>query len=242
MTVYNLHGQEVYAVEAGSPNRQTAILIHGWSSSWYALSPLLQLLSLRFHCLAVDLPGYGQSPPLPGRTTLPAYADVLTELIARVSNGPVVLVGHSVGGMAGITLALRQPALVERLVLIALTITGGLSTYPNLVVTPVMLLERYGQDPTQETREARLVATLQPGQITGELAVLDQGLRSADLIAGPEGARLLALDREHLLALCEDDSVLGTRLLLNIPRPCPSVSASSCGNFSVRCNGPRPGR
>jgi hypothetical protein len=46
--------------------------------------------------------------------------------------------------------------------------------------------------------------------------VLDQGLRSADLIAGPDGATVLALNREHLLALCEDDAVLGTRLLWNI--------------------------
>jgi CRP-like cAMP-binding protein len=67
-----------------------------------------------------------------------------------------------------------------------------------------------------EIGDQRRVASFNPGQITGELAVLDQGLRSADLIAGPEGATLLALDREHLLALCEDDSVLGTRLLWNV--------------------------
>jgi CRP-like cAMP-binding protein len=72
------------------------------------------------------------------------------------------------------------------------------------------------EDPSRQPEEVRLVATLKPGQITGELAVLDQGLRSADLIAGPDGARLLALDRDHLMALCEDDSVLGTRLLWNI--------------------------
>ena len=46
--------------------------------------------------------------------------------------------------------------------------------------------------------------------------MLDQGLRSADLIAGQEGATVLALERENLLALCEDDAVLGTRLLWNI--------------------------
>jgi CRP-like cAMP-binding protein len=57
---------------------------------------------------------------------------------------------------------------------------------------------------------------LKPGQITGELAMLDQGLRSADLIAGPEGATILALSRDRLLALCEDDATLGTRLLWNI--------------------------
>jgi hypothetical protein len=46
--------------------------------------------------------------------------------------------------------------------------------------------------------------------------MLDRGLRSADLIAGQEGATVLALKRENLLALCEDDAVLGTRLVWNI--------------------------
>ncbi len=67
-----------------------------------------------------------------------------------------------------------------------------------------------------ESRSKRKVAVLKPGQIAGELAMLDQGLRSANLVAGSEGATVLALKREHLLALCEDDAVLGTRLLWNV--------------------------
>jgi CRP-like cAMP-binding protein len=70
--------------------------------------------------------------------------------------------------------------------------------------------------PGQEAARAQRVATYRPGQMLGELAMLDQGRRSADLIAGPEGATVLALTRERLLALCEDDAVLSTRLLWNI--------------------------
>ena len=46
--------------------------------------------------------------------------------------------------------------------------------------------------------------------------MLDRGKRSADVIAGPEGVTVLALERTRLLALCEDDAVLGTHLLWNI--------------------------
>jgi CRP-like cAMP-binding protein len=60
------------------------------------------------------------------------------------------------------------------------------------------------------------IDTVRPGQITGEFAMLDQGARSADLIAGRDGAVILSLHRERLLALCEDDAVLGTTLLWNI--------------------------
>jgi CRP-like cAMP-binding protein len=70
--------------------------------------------------------------------------------------------------------------------------------------------------PGSEGVSARRVSTLRPGQMTGELAMLDQGRRSADLVAGPEGTTILALSRDRLLALCEDDAVLGTRLLWNI--------------------------
>ncbi len=131
-------------MEEGTPGRQVALLIHGWSSSWYAMSPLIGLLAQRFRVIAVDLPGYGQSPRLPERTTIPEYADLLAELIAQVSDGPTVLVGHSMGGMTSVTMALRHPALVERMVLLGPTITGKLSRYINAVVSPITLLERFG--------------------------------------------------------------------------------------------------
>jgi pimeloyl-ACP methyl ester carboxylesterase/CRP-like cAMP-binding protein len=142
--VYTINGQSIHVIEEGTPGRQVALLIHGWSSSWYAMSPLVGLLSQRFRVIAVDLPGYGQSPRLPERTTIPQYADLLAELIAQVSNGPAVLVGHSMGGMTSVTLALRHPVLVERMVLLGPTITGKLSNYINAVVSPITLLERFG--------------------------------------------------------------------------------------------------
>jgi pimeloyl-ACP methyl ester carboxylesterase/CRP-like cAMP-binding protein len=135
---------QIHAVEEGHPNRQVALLVHGWSSSWYAMSPLLKLLGQRFRAISVDLPGYGASPPLPERVTIPAYADVLASFIERVTDGPVVLVGHSMGGMIGVTLALQYPALIERLVLIGPTISGRLSTSINLFVSPITMLERFG--------------------------------------------------------------------------------------------------
>ena len=72
MSVYVIGGQAIHAIEEGPPQYQTALLVHGWCSSWYALSPLVgMLLSQRFHCVAVDLPGYGKSPPFPHRATIP---------------------------------------------------------------------------------------------------------------------------------------------------------------------------
>ncbi|NJN15784.1 MAG: alpha/beta fold hydrolase [Oscillochloris sp.] len=143
MATYTIDGVRIYAREEGRKNAQLAVLIHGWSSSWYALSPLIDLLSRRFRVLAVDLPGYGNSERLRERTTIPRYADLLAELIREQTESPVVLVGHSMGGMTSINLALQYPQLIERMVLLCPTISGHLSTYIELFISPITIIERY---------------------------------------------------------------------------------------------------
>jgi pimeloyl-ACP methyl ester carboxylesterase/CRP-like cAMP-binding protein len=143
MANYIINEQRIYAREEGPSNAQVALLLHGWSSSWFALSPLLPMLSKRFSCIAVDLPGYGNSPPLVGRTTIAAYADLIATLIREVTDKPVVMIGHSMGGMISLTLAIRYPMLVERMVLLCPTITGKLSTRINMSISPITFLEQF---------------------------------------------------------------------------------------------------
>ncbi|MEM7802737.1 MAG: alpha/beta fold hydrolase [Chloroflexota bacterium] len=143
MAIYRVKDQTIHVVEKGHPNRQVAMLIHGWSSSSFAMSPLIDHLSQRFRCLAVDLPGYGNSPRLPEKTTIIGYADILAELAMKVHDGPIVLIGHSMGGMISLVMAERYPEIIERLVLICPTITGNLSSYINLFVSPVTMLEQF---------------------------------------------------------------------------------------------------
>jgi pimeloyl-ACP methyl ester carboxylesterase/CRP-like cAMP-binding protein len=144
MPVYNINGQELHTVEEGDTRRQKAILIHGWSSSSFALSPLMGLLAQRFHVIALDLPGYGNSPRYEERTTIPKYAETLGAFIEEVSDSPVVLVGHSMGGMIGVQLALDTPILLERMVLVCPTISGVLSNQINSLIAPINMLEQLG--------------------------------------------------------------------------------------------------
>lgn len=143
-TIFTVDDQPIHAVVAGKPDRQVALLIHGWSSSWYALSPIIGLLSQRFTVIAIDLPGYGKSPPLKERTSIAKYVELLATLLEEISDGPVVLVGHSMGGMISLTLALKYPALVERMVLLNPTISGRLSSSINFFISPITVLERFG--------------------------------------------------------------------------------------------------
>ncbi len=140
---YMVENQRIHARVAGQTHAQIALLIHGWSSSWYALSTLLPDLSRRFSCIAVDLPGYGKSPPMATRTTIKGYADILAKLIRQLTDKPVVLVGHSMGGMISLNIALHHPVLVERMVLVCPTISGHLSGWINRRVAPIVFLERF---------------------------------------------------------------------------------------------------
>lgn len=144
MSFYEVNGQQIHVHEEGKPTGPVVLMIHGWSSSWFAMSPLFPQFSRRYRCLAVDLPGYGQSPPCEEPVTMQGYADLMAGLIRQVSpTQPVILVGHSMGGMISLTLALRHPQLVERMVLLCPTISGHLSLFMNLFVSPGVILESF---------------------------------------------------------------------------------------------------
>ncbi|HYF61208.1 MAG TPA: alpha/beta hydrolase [Herpetosiphonaceae bacterium] len=142
MPMYAVNQQSIHVWEEGDADKPVALLIHGWSSSWFALSPLLPILKTRHRCMAVDLPGYGQSPRGQARVSIDAYADMLAELLRQVTDQPAVIIGHSMGGMIALTMALRHPGLAERLVLLCPTISGRLSLFINLFISPLVVLER----------------------------------------------------------------------------------------------------
>lgn len=74
----------------------------------------------RVECDALDLPGYGESPPRPdGRYSIGALADTVAELIEHRGRGPVHLIANSLGGAISLKVAARRPELVRSLTLIS---------------------------------------------------------------------------------------------------------------------------
>jgi CRP/FNR family cyclic AMP-dependent transcriptional regulator len=67
----------------------------------------------------------------------------------------------------------------------------------------------------REERELAAIATLGRGQSFGEIALVDQGMRSASAKA-KQDTRLLVLPREELIQLCEAYPQLGYRLMYNL--------------------------
>jgi pimeloyl-ACP methyl ester carboxylesterase len=94
----------------------TFILIHGaWHGgwSWDRLAPLLAAAGHKV--LAPDLPGIAPGAPALGSDPLGEWADFTADL-ARKAEAPVILVGHSRGGIVISEAAERAPESVQRLV------------------------------------------------------------------------------------------------------------------------------
>jgi pimeloyl-ACP methyl ester carboxylesterase len=100
---------------------EPVVLIHGHPFSRRMWAPQLEGLSEDFRLLAPDLPGYGASPPVPGKITMRELADAVLGLMEAVEIGRGTIVGLSMGGLVGMELALAHPERVNGLVLAATT-------------------------------------------------------------------------------------------------------------------------
>lgn len=69
---------------------------------------------------------------------------------------------------------------------------------------------------TKGKAEKVIIATLRRGQSFGEIALVDEGLRSATAEAKNKDTRLLVIPRDKLIMLCETYPQLGYRLMYNL--------------------------
>jgi CRP/FNR family cyclic AMP-dependent transcriptional regulator len=60
------------------------------------------------------------------------------------------------------------------------------------------------------------IATMEQGQVFGEIALVDQGLRSAAACCAEDSTRLLIVPRDKLMMLCHSFPDLGFRLMYNL--------------------------
>jgi pimeloyl-ACP methyl ester carboxylesterase len=107
----SLAGGRLYGeVNGDAPARVVAL--HGWGRTHADFGRVLE----PYDSIAVDLPGFGATPPPPEPWGSPEYAALVADVLRELREPPVVI-GHSFGGRVGIHLAATAPELIRGLVL-----------------------------------------------------------------------------------------------------------------------------
>ncbi len=107
----------IFARHWGDPSLPRLLMLHGfpeYSGAWEELAPLL---SHRFHCIAPDQRGYGQTG---GPDDIAAYrtSALVADMVALIGDRPVTVLGHDWGASIAYGLAMFRPELVERLIIL----------------------------------------------------------------------------------------------------------------------------
>jgi pimeloyl-ACP methyl ester carboxylesterase len=123
---------------------EPALCVHGLAGSSRNWTDLMDLLRPALAADAVDLPGFGESPPRPdGRYSIAALAQTVAALIERRDTGPVHLIANSLGGAVSVKLAATRPGLVRTLTLISPALPDSRPRL-DLIRFPVISLPRLG--------------------------------------------------------------------------------------------------
>ena len=120
MTAYRtiqVDATEVFYREGGEPAAPTLLLLHGFPSSSAQYQSLMERLEDRYHVIAPDYPGFGQSPPLDGTSTFDRIADVIDGFTHAKGLDLFSLYMFDFGSPVGFRLATGHPERVQGLVL-----------------------------------------------------------------------------------------------------------------------------
>lgn len=103
------------------------LALHGWGRTRGDFDSLLS----GYEALAVDLPGFGASPPPDHAVGAAGYAQLIEPVLAEFDLPPVV-VGHSFGGRVAVALAAAQPESVSGLVLVGVPLLRRVGPKPGV--------------------------------------------------------------------------------------------------------------
>jgi pimeloyl-ACP methyl ester carboxylesterase len=97
-----------------------ALFVHGLGGSSQNWSALMAALAGTVDGEALDLPGFGHSPPPDdGNYSIAGHARAVVRLLERERRGPVHLFGNSLGGAVAVKVAAARPDLVRTLTLVS---------------------------------------------------------------------------------------------------------------------------
>lgn len=121
MQTAEIHGHTLAYREAGEGD--TLLLIHGMAGSSRTWRKIMPTLAERFHVIAPDMPGHGNSSADFDDYSPGGMASAIRDLLIMKGIERATVIGQSLGGGVAMQLIYQYPSMAERLVLIG---SGGL--------------------------------------------------------------------------------------------------------------------
>jgi pimeloyl-ACP methyl ester carboxylesterase len=147
----NVDGMKIFYREAGPTNAPTLLLLHGFPTSSHMFRNLIPLLADRFHIVAPDLPGFGQSD-LPSRDafgyTFARLAEVIGRFTEVVNLKRFAIYIFDYGAPTGLRIAIKHP---ERITAI---ISQNGNAYEEGLSDGWNPIQTYWREPTKANRDA----------------------------------------------------------------------------------------
>lgn len=174
----DVNGLKVFYRKSGPPDAPKLLLLHGYPSASHMFRDLIPQLADRFHVIAPDLPGFGQSD-MPSRDTFTYTFKALTDVLEGFTDAAgldrYALYVFDYGAPTGFRLALRRP---ERITAI---ITQNGNAYEEGLSDGWNPIRAYWKEPTQANRDA-IRSMVQPETTVWQYThgVADQSLVSPD--------------------------------------------------------------
>jgi pimeloyl-ACP methyl ester carboxylesterase len=115
-----IDGVGVFYREAGTKNAPTIVLLHGFPSSSREFDTLIPLLATRYHLVAPDFPGFGQSdapPPSSYVYTFDNLAKTINGLLEQLEINRYAFFLHDYGGPVGFRIMAEDPERLQALII-----------------------------------------------------------------------------------------------------------------------------
>ncbi len=185
----NVNGLDIFYREAGSPDKPTLVLLHGFPTSSHMFRNLMLMLADEFHIIAPDYPGYGQSSAPSANEfdyTFDRLAGVIETFLIKLNLTRFALYIQDFGAPVGLRIAARHPDWIS-----ALIVQNG-NAYIEGISAAFETFKPFWQDRTaktevplrgfltlgttkfQYTHGARNIEAISPDTWTHDQALLDR--------------------------------------------------------------------